>query len=83
MNAIGHGVEVAVAPAGGVGVLVLVGMRVLVGRGVGVNVGAVEALICRHHPREMLPASSIASSTTYRLQVPLGVVPLKLVRLAP
>ncbi len=37
----------------------------------------VSALISTHQPPLMLPLSPAASSTTYRLQVPLGSVPLK------
>jgi len=34
-------------------------------------------VISRHHPPLMLPASPPTSSTIYKLQVPLGLIPLK------
>jgi hypothetical protein len=56
---------------------VAVGVGVPVGFGVGVTPLQLVVTMNRSHPPAKLPESPAASSTTYRLQVPLALVPLK------
>jgi hypothetical protein len=87
---VGGEVEVAVAVAlGGLGVGVpgdlvadgvIVFVPVAVG-GTGVTVPPPDVVTSRHHPPAIWPISPAASSTTYRLQVPLAGVPSNTERL--
>ena len=70
---VGVGVDVAV----GVAVAVAVAVAVGVGVGVGVTHGPL-VVIVMVQPPATCPVSPAASSTRYRLHVPLGLVPLKI-----
>ena len=81
------GVFVAAAVAVFVGVIVAVGVFVAVAVAVGVTVavfvgvagGVGQTVVTVNvHPPDIIPRSPPVSSTRYRLQMPLGSVPLKI-----